>query len=85
MSTTSQTPASWVQKTPDLCGGDACIRATRIPVWLLVRMKQLGLSDERILGDFDPPLAPADLEVAWDYYDRNREEIENNIRENEAD
>src|SRR6516164_3303067 len=34
--------ASWVQKTPDVCGGDACIRRTRIPVWLLVRHRQLG-------------------------------------------
>jgi hypothetical protein len=28
---------SWpgITKTPDVCGGDACIAKTRIPVWLL--------------------------------------------------
>ncbi len=25
-----------IQKTPNVCGGDACIRNTRIRVWLIV-------------------------------------------------
>ncbi|HLW67594.1 MAG TPA: DUF433 domain-containing protein [Gemmataceae bacterium] len=40
--------ASWVRKTPGVCGGDACIRNTRIPVWLLVAWMKDGLNDERI-------------------------------------
>src|SRR5712692_2863160 len=31
-----RTEDSWIQKTPDICGGDACIRNTRLPVWSLV-------------------------------------------------
>ncbi|MBY0527748.1 MAG: DUF433 domain-containing protein [Gemmataceae bacterium] len=30
---TDTTKESWVQKTPNVCGGDACIRNTRITVW----------------------------------------------------
>ena len=77
--------ASWVQKTPDVCGGDACIRRTRIPVWLLVRHRQLGMSDARIRDSFDPPLGQADLEAAWTYYKDHPDEIEQNIKENEED
>src|SRR5262249_31053993 len=36
-------------KTPNVCGGGACIRNTRITVHGLVHYRQLGLSDERIL------------------------------------
>jgi uncharacterized protein (DUF433 family) len=38
-----------VRKTPAVCGGDACIRGTRIMVWLLVDLKQQGASDQEIL------------------------------------
>jgi uncharacterized protein (DUF433 family) len=31
-----RTEHSWIQKTPDICGGDACILTTRIPVWSVV-------------------------------------------------
>ncbi len=33
---------SGIQKTPGVCGGDACIRETRIPVWVLVNPCGLG-------------------------------------------
>ncbi len=35
-----------IQKTPGVCGGDACIRNTRIMVWLLVSLKRQGASDD---------------------------------------
>ena len=73
---------TWIQKTPDVCGGDACIRNTRITVWGLVEWKKLGLSELEILERVQG-LTLADLEVAWQYYDRNREEIEQAIRDNE--
>jgi uncharacterized protein (DUF433 family) len=36
---------SWhgIEKTLNVCGGDACIRDTRIPVWLLVSYQKQGL------------------------------------------
>jgi uncharacterized protein (DUF433 family) len=74
--------SSWVEKTPGVCGGDACIRKTRITVWGLVEWQKLGLSDTGIL-EHHPDLTPADLEVAWEYYEHHREEIEQAIRDNE--
>jgi uncharacterized protein (DUF433 family) len=73
---------SWVQKTPGVSGGDACIRNTRITVHGLVHYRQLGLSDGQIL-DAIQGLTPDDLATAWDYYAAHREEIEEAIRLNE--
>lgn len=75
-------PASWVQKTPGVCGGDACIRNTRITVHGLVNYRQLGLSDSQLLEAI-VGLTQADLDAAWEYYARNREEIDEAIRLNE--
>ena len=77
-------PTSWVQKTPNVCGGDACIRNTRITVWGLVNYRRLGMPDAELLPSI-VGLTPADLSVAWDYYEDHREEIDQNIRENEVD
>ena len=77
--------ASWIQKTPGVCGGDACVRNTRIAVWMLVESRLLGMSDERIRNDFDPPLTQADLDTAWEYYAQHRQEIEQALRENDLD
>jgi uncharacterized protein (DUF433 family) len=74
--------ASWISKKPDRCGGDACIRETRIPVWVLVGYRRLGASDADILRAY-PSLQPPDLEAAWAYAAANPEEIDQAIRENE--
>ncbi|BAY24159.1 hypothetical protein NIES2100_39520 [Calothrix sp. NIES-2100] len=71
-----------ITKTIGVCGGDACIANTRIPVWSLVNDRRLGMSDARILEAF-PHLTAADLVNAWAYADANPEEIEQAIRENE--
>ena len=65
-----------------MCGGDACVANTRIPVWSLVSDRRLGMSDARILEAF-PHLNAADLVNVWAYADANLEEIEQAIRENE--
>lgn len=75
-------PASWISKTPGVCGGDACIRATRATVWGLVEWRQLGLSDAEILRHV-PDLTQDDLKVAWEYHEQHRDEIDQAIRENE--
>ncbi len=74
--------ASWISKKPDRCGGDACIRETRIPVWVLVNYRRLGASDADVLRAY-PGLTPADLEAAWEYAAANLAEIDRAIRENE--
>jgi len=55
-------------------GGDACIRETRIPVWLLVSYRQLGKSEAEILATY-PSLSAADLAHAWAYADTFPDEI----------
>ena len=44
----------------DVCGGDPCIIRTRIPVWVLVRAKQLGTNEAEILRCY-PSLRAEDL------------------------
>lgn len=75
---------SWVQKTPGVCGGNACIRNTRITVWGLVNSRRLGASDDQILKSI-VGLTPDDLGVAWEYYAAHPAEIDQNIRDNEED
>jgi uncharacterized protein (DUF433 family) len=74
--------ASWVSKKPDRCGGDACVRDSRIPVWALANYRRLGATDEDILRAY-PSLTAADLEVAFAYAASHEEEIDTAIRENE--
>jgi uncharacterized protein (DUF433 family) len=71
-----------IKKTPGVCGGDACIGNTRIPVWVLVGYRRLGSSDSELLKCY-PHLTAADLVNAWAYADAYPEEIETAIRENE--
>jgi uncharacterized protein (DUF433 family) len=74
--------ASWISKKSDRCGGDACVRDTRITVWGLVAYRRLGLSDAEILQAVQG-LTQADLEAAWEYAAANAAEIDRAIRDNE--
>ena len=74
--------ASWISKRLDRCGGDACIRERRIPVWVLVGYRRLGMTDADILRAY-PTLTQDDLEAAWAYAAANAEEIDEAIRANE--
>ncbi len=64
-----------VQKTPGICGGHACIRNTRIPVWVLVSLRQQGANDRELLENY-PSLTSEDLIAAWEYYQQNTSEID---------
>jgi uncharacterized protein (DUF433 family) len=72
-----------ISKTRDICGGDACIRGHRIPVWVLVGYRRLGASTADLLRNY-PSLSMADLEAGWEYAAANAEEIDRAILENEA-
>jgi uncharacterized protein (DUF433 family) len=72
-----------IKKTAGVCGGDACVGNTRIPVWSLVHDRQLGMSDAKILQAF-PGLTAADLVNAWAYAEAYPQEIEIAIQENEV-
>lgn len=72
-----------IESRPGVLGGDPCIVRTRIPVWLLAQARILGSSEAEILRAY-PTLRAEDLTNAWAYYRANREEIEQQIKENEA-
>jgi uncharacterized protein (DUF433 family) len=78
-----RTEHSWIQKTPGVCGGDACIRTTRVAVWLLVVARKQGASDADLLNYFVTPLTLADVHAAWSYYGQFPTEIDQAIREQE--
>lgn len=78
-----RTEGSWIEKTPDVCGGRARIRRMRMPVWQLIHARDhLGESDQQLLDSYSDSLTPADLEAAWLYYEQNREEIDHDIYQN---
>jgi uncharacterized protein (DUF433 family) len=76
------TTKSWISKRPDYCGGDACVRDLRLPVWILVNYRRLGSSDAEILEAY-PQLTSADLEAAFAYAAEHGQEIDQAIQENE--
>ncbi len=72
-----------IESTPGVCGGEACIVRTRIPVWVLEQARRLGVSEADLLRSY-PTLRAADLANAWSYVRSHAEEIERQIQENEA-
>lgn len=72
-----------IEKTPGICGGDACIVRTRIPVWTLVLGQRMGLGEAELLASY-PTLRAEDLINAWAYARTNPDEIDSAIAENEA-
>jgi uncharacterized protein (DUF433 family) len=73
-----------INKTPKVVGGNARIRNTRIPVWILFQSRQMGATDLEILEAY-PELTQNDLTNAWFYVETFRSEIEQAISANEAD
>jgi uncharacterized protein (DUF433 family) len=72
-----------IDSRPDVCGGEPCIVRTRIPVWLLEQSRRQGISEQTLLAAY-PSLRVEDLVNAWGYARSHAEEIESQIRENEA-
>ncbi|MEG4807948.1 DUF433 domain-containing protein [Microcoleus sp. F8-D3] len=70
-----------IHKTPEICGGTARIRDTRIPVWTIITYQQQGATEAELL--YYPGLTLQDLQAVANYYDRNREEIDCWLAENE--
>jgi uncharacterized protein (DUF433 family) len=72
-----------IESTPGVSGGEPCIVRTRIPVWVLVRARELGTSEADLLRAY-PTLHAEDLANAWAYARAHRAEIDQQIAENEA-
>jgi len=74
---------SGVDSIPGVCGGEPCIVRTRITVWVLEQARRLGTSEAELLQCY-PTLRAEDLVHAWAYVRSHRDEIEQQIHENEA-
>jgi uncharacterized protein (DUF433 family) len=72
-----------IEKTKGVAGGSACIVRTRIAVWVLEGFRRLGWTEAKILASY-PTLRAADLVHAWAYAESHRQEIDEEIRQNEA-
>lgn len=72
-----------IRRTPGVCGGDACIRMTRIAVWMLEEARRSGVSDADLLSDY-PDLTADDLTAAWQYVEEHPDEIASAIAANHA-
>ena len=69
-----------ITKTPDVCGGKACIAGHRIRVMDVVVWHEMrGLCPEEIVFQF-PGITLADVHAALAYYFDNRAEIEADFR-----
>ena len=77
-------PVSGISHTPGVCGGRACIRDTRIPVWTIVEAKRMGATDLDLLKSFQG-LTAEDITNAMRYYEGHKDEIEADIADQEIE
>ena len=71
-----------IEGMPGVCGGEACVVRTRIPIWVLEQARRMGSSEADLLRCY-PTLRADDLANAWAYVRSHREEMEQEILENE--
>ena len=72
-----------IESTPGVCGGAPCLVRTRIPVWVLEQYRRQGATESDLLRTY-PTLRAEDLVNAWAYVRAHHDEIDQQIRENEA-
>jgi len=49
-----------IDSNPHVCGGEPCIVRTRVPIWVLVQAKRLGMNEADLLHSY-PTLRAEDL------------------------
>jgi len=72
-----------IESRPEVCGGEACMVRTRIPVWVLEHARRLGVKESVLLNSY-PTLTAQDLTNAWGYARAHRHEIDDAIAANEG-
>jgi uncharacterized protein (DUF433 family) len=72
-----------ITRTPDVCGGKACIAGHRIRVMdIAIMHENVGLTADEIVVQY-PTLTLGDVHAALAYYYDNIEEIRADIRRND--
>jgi uncharacterized protein (DUF433 family) len=73
-----------IVRTPGVCGGEARIDGTRLPVWMLVAQIQSGATpDDLLAGYAHLALSRAQLYAALSYYYDHQPEIDRLIEAND--
>jgi uncharacterized protein (DUF433 family) len=72
----------YISKNPEICGGKAAIKGTRITVKVLVSHYLRGENIQDILAGF-PQITPAQFYDALSYYYDNKDEIDEQIKAEE--
>jgi uncharacterized protein (DUF433 family) len=72
-----------IESRAEVCGGEACIVRTRIPVWLLENARRNGVTEQVLLAAY-PTLRAEDLVNARNYARSHATEIDLQIRDNET-
>ncbi len=75
--------APGIDSNPQVCDGEPCLVRTRIPIWLLVQLHRLGMGEAELLQNY-PTLRAEDLANAWAYARQHREDIQQQIIDNET-
>lgn len=70
-----------IRRPPRVCGREACIRMTRIGVWMLEEARRSGVSDADLLSDY-PNLNEAALAAAGQYVGEHGDEVASAIAAN---
>lgn len=70
---------TYIRHTPGVCGGEACVRNTRVAAWMLESAQRAGVGDAELLLDY-PDLTRQDLGAAWLYVEGHGAEIETGKR-----
>jgi uncharacterized protein (DUF433 family) len=76
-------PYPGIDVTDAVSSGEPCISRTRIPIWILEQARRVGASEAELLRSY-AGLRAEDLASAWGYVRAHRDEIDAQIRENEA-
>jgi uncharacterized protein (DUF433 family) len=71
-----------IDSRPEVCGGEACIVRTRIPVWMLEQARRQGVTEQTLLASY-PSLRAEDLVNAWNYARAHSAEMNRDL-ENET-
>ncbi len=72
----------YIEKTPGICGGKACLKGHRIRVQDIAGMSEVqGKNPDEIADTYGIPLAK--VHVALAYYFENLEEIREEVRQGE--
>ena len=78
----SQAPGRDIERMPGVCGGDACVAGTRLPVWSIEQGRRLGFTEDELLVNY-PTLRRGDLAAVWEYVKAHPADIEQAIRDHE--